>query len=77
MALADVRTPNFENFQNFPQIPRPAVTFSVGSLQDRRLFCSREAFPLFSETMVGTVTNDFMPTYCQSREEATFLLILL
>lgn len=38
MALSDVRTPNFESFQNFPHIPRPAVT-SVGCFaQDRRLF---------------------------------------
>jgi hypothetical protein len=40
MALSDVRTPNFENFQNFPQIPRPAVIF-CGCCHLRRLFRAR------------------------------------
>jgi hypothetical protein len=38
MALTDVRTPSFESFQNFLQIPRPAVT-SVGCFaQDQGFF---------------------------------------
>jgi hypothetical protein len=66
--LVRCENPEFLEFPELPSDSKTSCNFlwllsppSAVSRKTEGLFC-REAFPLFSETMVGTVSNDF----CQS-----------